>query len=148
MDISFCELTRRDLDEVMSIEVGSEPNTWTRKVFWKKLRDSMTRATALSVDGETRGFTVCSMEGLSCHLLNIAIAPDWRRKGLGTAALQEVESFAREKSLVEICFEVRESNLPAQMLYKKLGYEAVDILRSHYGDDDAYRMRKAIYLEG
>lgn len=148
MDITFSDLTRQDLDDVMRIEADSQPNAWSRKIFWQKLKESMTRARALRVDGETRGFTICTAEGLSCHLLNIAIAPEWRRQGLGTAALQDVEEFAREKTLVEIRFEVRESNLAAQMLYKKLGYEAIDILHCHYGNDDAYRMRKAIYLEG
>ena len=147
MDISFSELTRRDLDEVMAIEAECGPNAWDRKTFWKKLKDPMIRSVALQVDGETRGFTICAAEGLTCHLLNIAIAPEWRRKGLGTLAIQDVEKFARTKTLVEIAFEVRESNLAAQMLYKKLGYEAVDILRAHYGNDDAYKMRKAIYLE-
>ncbi len=147
MDITFTDLTRRDLDDVMRIEAEAEPHCWSRKVFWQKLKEPLTRARALKVDGETRGFTVCSAEGLSCHLLNIAIASAWRRKGLGTSALKDVEDFARQKTLVEIRFEVRESNLAAQMLYKKLGYEAIDILHAHYGTDDAYRMRKAIYLD-
>ena len=147
MDISFTDLTRHDLDDVMCIEAESEPNGWSRKVFWQKLKEPMTRARALQVDGETRAFTVCAAEGLSCHLLNIAVAPEWRRQGLGTAALKDVEDFARQKTLVEIRFEVRESNLAAQMLYKKLGYEAIDILHAHYGNDDAYRMRKPIYLD-
>lgn len=147
MNISFCELTRRDLDEVMAIEAGCASERWDRKTFWRKLKDPMTRSVSLQVDGEMRGFTICAAEGLTCHLLNIAIAAEWRRKGLGTLAIQDVENFARKKTLVEIAFEVRESNLAAQMLYKKLGYEAVDILRAHYGNDDAYKMRKAIYLE-
>ena len=147
MDILFDDLTRRDLDQVMRIEASAEPNAWSRKIFWNKLREPMTRATKVIVDGELCGFTICASEGLSCHLLNIAVAPECRRKGVGTAALRNVEAFARENTLVEICFEVRESNLPAQMLYKKLGYEAVDILRGHYGLDDAYKMRKAIYID-
>lgn len=107
----------------------------------------MTRGVVLQVDGETRGYTVCMSEGLACHLLNIAIDPEWRRQGLGTAAIRDIEDFARKKNLIEVCFEVEESNLPAQMLYKRLGYEAVEILRAHYGDDDGYLMRKAIHLE-
>ena len=147
MDISFNKLTRRDLDEIMSIEADSQPDAWNRKAFWKILKNPMTRAATIQVDGETLGFTICVAEGLSCRLLNIAIATAWRRKGLGTAALQDVEAFARKKALVEICFEVRESNLAAQMLYKKLGYEAIDIMRGYYGDDDGYRMRKPIYID-
>lgn len=147
MNVSFSDLTRRNLDEVMLIESECEPHAWDRKTFWRKLKDPMIRSVALQVDGETRGFTICAAEGLTCHLLNIAIAPEWRRKGLATLAIQDVENFARHKTLVEIAFEVRESNLAAQMLYKKLGYEAIDILRAHYGDDDAYKMRKPIYLE-
>ena len=131
----------------MGIESASAPDAWSRKTFWGKLNDPLVRGVVLEVEGEARGFSVCSSEGLSCHLLNIAIHPEWRRKGLGTLAIRDLEDFARKRTLIEIFFEVRESNLPAQMLYKKLGYEAVEILRSHYGNDDAYLMRKLIHLE-
>lgn len=147
MDITFRQLTRRDLDEVMKIEEASQPDAWTRKAFWAKLRNPLSRAAMLEADGEPSGFSICMTEGLSCHLLNFAVAPDSRRKGLGTALLKNLEEYARKQTLIEIYFEVRESNLPAQMLYKKLGYEAVEILRGHYGDDDGYLMRKPIFLE-
>ncbi len=145
MDLTFRKLTRRDLETVMTIESSSHPNAWPRKVFWNYLKSPMTRAVMLEVDKAPRAFTIASVEGLSCHLLNIAVAPEWRRKGLATAAIDDLENYARQKTLVEIYFEVRESNLPAQMLYKKLGYSAVDILRGHYGNDDGYRMRKPIF---
>ena len=147
MDVTFRKLTRRDLDVVMDIEEQCKPNAWGRKVFWSRLRDPLTRARILEVRGKPRAFSVCAPEGLSCHLLNLAVDPEWRRKGLAVAALEDVETYARRQDLTELHLEVRESNLPAQLLYRKVGFEAVEILHAHYGSDDAYLMKKAVFLE-
>ncbi|RLT11063.1 MAG: ribosomal-protein-alanine N-acetyltransferase RimI, partial [Planctomycetota bacterium] len=50
----------------------------------------------------------------------------------------------------EIVLEVRESNLAAQLFFKKMGFKAVLVLRSHYDDTDeaAYVMRFALHEEG
>jgi len=73
-------------------------------------------------------------------LANIAVAPAWRRRGVGRLALQHVEREARRRSAARIELHVHESNLVAQRLYRAMGYRAVQILRRGFGSEDAYRM--------
>ena len=65
------------------------------------------------------------------YIANIAVLPAWRRKGWGEALLRYLIDYAREEKLSFLTLEVRRSNLPAQALYRKLGFEVVGV-RQHY----------------
>ena len=56
------------------------------------------------------------------YITNIAVFPEYRKMGVGTALLQHLFDFAKEKELAFISLEVRESNSNAISLYKKLGF--------------------------
>jgi ribosomal protein S18 acetylase RimI-like enzyme len=58
--------------------------------------------------------------------------------------LLAVENIAWAWGLARVELEVHESNLAAQLLYRRSGYRAVEILRGYYGSEDAYRMTKAV----
>jgi ribosomal-protein-alanine N-acetyltransferase len=67
-------------------------------------------------------------------------------------AIQERDEARREKEeagvpLGEIYLEVEETNLPAQLLYKKMGYRATKVLRNYYPalHEDGYRMVRKVY---
>ena len=95
------------------------------------------------------GFFLVLLAGDHLHHANLAVAPDERRKGIATLALQKIENIAWAYGLPRVELEVRETNLAAQLLYRRNGYRAVDILRSYYPDQDAYRMTKdVLHLPG
>jgi ribosomal protein S18 acetylase RimI-like enzyme len=56
------------------------------------------------------------------HIVTINVAPKFRRKGVATKLLQEIESFLKQRSITQIRLEVREDNNPALKLYNKLDY--------------------------
>ena len=62
------------------------------------------------------------------ELLNLVVAPEFRRKGLARALLQELLS-ALPASLY---LEVRESNQAARTLYKSMGFQEVNIRPEYY----------------
>ena len=103
----------------------------------------------LEREGRCVGFFLVLLAGDHLHLANLAVAPDERRKGIATLALQKIENIAWAYGLPRVELEVRETNLAAQLLYRRNGYRAVDILRSYYPDQDAYRMTKdVLHLPG
>ncbi len=84
--------------------------------------------------GGTRFFVaVCGNKvlgyiGISCildegYITNVAVLPNYRKKGVGTALLKKVFGLARELSLSFVSLEVRESNNSAISLYEKLGFK-------------------------
>lgn len=142
------ELCVQDREAVLRIEAASFPDAWTARILDAVLAQEGVSVHVLERARTCVGFFVVARERGRLHLLNLGVAPEARRTGLGTRALAAVEKIAWAYGLPTVVLEVRETNLAAQLLYRSNGYRAVEIVRAYYGDQDAYRMTKSIPLPG
>ncbi|RLI77212.1 ribosomal-protein-alanine N-acetyltransferase [Archaeoglobales archaeon] len=93
------------------------------------------------VGGKVIGYIVTMDMGVDSKIMSFAVKKEFRRRGIGSMLLKEVIRRCIEKGKQRILLEVRVSNFAAQELYKKNGFETVDILPSYYSDgEDAYLM--------
>jgi len=76
------------------------------------------------------------------HISTLAVAPAWRRRGLGEFLLWSMLKRAASMSAFEATLEVRVSNHAAQNLYRKYGFVVVGRRRRYYQDnnEDAWIM--------
>ena len=76
-----------------------------------------------------------------CHILNLAIHPDWQGRGLGRKLMNRLLGLARQHQADTAFLEVRESNEAALALYRSMGFNEVGLRRSYYpalgGREDA-----------
>lgn len=137
-------MTVHDLDEVMKIERASFPKPWTRGMFESELRNPVSFSYALKVypeDKEELGaYTVFWVVHGEAHILNIAVNPKWRGKGLATRLLEVMIETMKRNLVYEVFLEVRRSNTVARNLYAKFGFKEVFERRNYYGDEDAIVM--------
>lgn len=131
-----------DIEAMLAIERHSFPSAWAPDVLRRFLENPLTIARVVESSGRVVAFFMVAFDAPRLHLLNIAVARAWRRRGLGTLALAEVERIAVRHGCDSVDLEVRESNLAAQLFYQRAGFRAVEILRGYYGDEDGYLMRK------
>ena len=92
------------------------------------------------------GFLVASCAGPEWELENLAVAPEFRRRGLGRRLTGELLRQARAQAAASIFLEVRESNVAARQLYEDSGFCATG-RRSGYYDaprEDAVLLRLEI----
>ena len=77
-------------------------------------------------------------------MMNVAVHPDHRRKGIAEALVTALEAALREKGSQCLTLEVRDSNVPAIALYEKLGFAQVGLRRNYYRNpkEDARILRK------
>ncbi|WP_298817628.1 GNAT family N-acetyltransferase [Chloroflexus sp.] len=66
-------------------------------------------------------------------IADVAVAPEWRRRGVARALLQRVEDDARRRGLAYLGLYVRENNHGARALYERLGFQALHLRRSFVG---------------
>jgi len=78
------------------------------------------------------------------HILTIDVSPSHRRRGVGQMLLQEMEKIFVQKSVQACLLEVKESNVAAISLYRKLGYEEIGRLENYYGKTDGIYLRKIL----
>lgn len=154
MELKIAPLMLADLDEVMRIERLSFPNPWTRGMFESELKNPVSSAFAARPPGNGQGEGIQTPQGAGgiiaycvfwivqgeAHILNLAVDPEWRRKGVAFTLLQTVLDFMRPRTVFEVFLEVRTSNIAARRLYKGLGFREAYIRKKYYGDEDAIVM--------
>jgi ribosomal-protein-alanine N-acetyltransferase len=120
-----------DIDKVMVIERASYQFPWTRGNF-RDCIESGYYARVLVEAGVMAGYVVMSMGAGEAHVLNICVAPERQRQGLGRALLHHLEQVALENSVDMMLLEVRVSNQPAIRLYDSMGFNELGQRRNYY----------------
>lgn len=141
--IQGCEPT--DLPAVLAIECASYPRPWTELQFQQELDATYSRVDLLLSQGELAGYICYWLAAGEMHILNVATAPDFRRKGVARRLLEHVFTQARAINADSACLEVRAGNLAAIALYREFGFNDDCIRRGYYGDgEDALLMSCAL----
>lgn len=143
-----------DLPAVLAIEeMVFGDDAWPHSFFARDLANDHAAYVVLElvpedeepVEAELAGYAGYWLLEDEANLMNIAVAPAWQGRGLGEYLL--LETLARmEAQGAAICtLEVRVSNMRAQALYRKLGFEVVGRRRRYYQDngEDALLMSTA-----
>jgi len=130
-----------DVGEVHQIDVLSFSLPWTERSFRFELTENPTAqlwvAELLQPEGKSRiiGMMVIWLIIDEAHIGSIAIHPDFRQQGIGKKLLLVGLIEASRKGAVQATLEVRRGNLPAQTLYRQLGFSVVGV-RPHYYRDN------------
>lgn len=138
-----------DLAALLRIE---ERSFATDRLSQRSFRYLLSRANAATLveedgNGEIRGYAmVLFSRGTSlARLYSIAVDPDHRGKGLGTALLRAAEDAARARDAAYMRLEVRVDDPATQALYRREGYRKFAVQHHYYDDDvDAIRMEKTL----
>ena len=120
-----------DLDQVMAIENEVYAQPWTRGNFCDSLAAGY-HCRIMELSGEVVGYSVVSTGAGEAHLLNLSIAAQWQRRGLGRELLRFMIELAREVFVHKIYLEVRPSNFAGRRLYAAAGFAEVAARRGYY----------------
>ena len=109
---------------------------WSREDFARDLNDNIL-STYLVAEADSMiiadvGIWVVLDE---CHIMTIAVEPDWQKQGIGTMLMLEILRYAREAGATSYTLEVRRSNKAAIALYEKFGFTISGYRRSYYEDN-------------
>ncbi|MFN2371338.1 MAG: ribosomal protein S18-alanine N-acetyltransferase [Candidatus Krumholzibacteriia bacterium] len=136
----------RDLAAIEGIERASFTDPWSRDALsGELLADGLRLPLAAELDGRVCGFLMAWRVVDQLHVLNVAAAPEARRRGVGTALLREAARRALADGLVELTLEVRDSNLGARDFYLRHGFAETGRRPCYYADngEDAVIMTAA-----
>ena len=130
--------TIEDLPQsILPIERASQPHPWSEKAFLAELDNPVSEiAVASDQEGNVVGFLVTWQVLDEVHLLNVAVAPEHRRRGIGRWLVRQVLERALDEKATWVSLEVRVSNAAAIALYDSLGFVLVGRRRNYYTDND------------
>ena len=133
----------QDMPEVLDIERNSFECVWTEEDFLQCLRQRNCIGMVAIYNYRVVGFMIYELHKSKLHVLNFAVDPAFRRQAIGCQMVEKLIDKLSNQRRNEIALEVRESNIGAQLFFRKMGFKATLVLRGHYDDtnEDAYLMR-------
>ena len=126
--------TVEELDAILAIEEASFTNPWTHAMYLAELEHPDTSFFYLARDpeGTVAGFCSCWRVLDELHINNLAVWPDRRRAGVGSALLAHTLREGARLGAVRALLEVRASNGEARALYERFGFSVSGIRRGYY----------------
>jgi len=136
-------MIRRDMPEVLDIESEGFEFPWLEEDFIRCLRQRNCIGMVAEYEDRVVGFMIYELHKNRIHVLNFAVADDYRRRGVGSQMVAKLIAKLSSQRRSRIVLEVRETNLTAQLFFRENGFRAVSVLRAYYEDtpEDAYLMQ-------
>lgn len=132
-DLELGPLRYGDLPAVLEIERASFQAPWSLGMFATELAKASTIRMAARSGDDLIGYLICSRYADAWHLMNVAVAPAWRRRGIGAQMVREL--IGRLGAGARVTLEVRESNRVAIRMYEGLGFRAAGLRPGYYPDN-------------
>lgn len=138
----FRPMNIADLDEVMAIERVAFRFPWSMGFFRQELQVACARSILAETDGKIVGYILFWMLPGAVDIHNIAVHPDYRRRGIARILLGRVVEHAKSQDITRVLLEVRKSNYAAQKLYEAMGFLTTGVRKGYYSDngEDAFAM--------
>lgn len=124
-----------DLNEVLRLDHRCFHSPWTRTAFAAELANRAAYYLKASIEHQIVGFGGEWILLGEAHITTLAVAPEWRRQKIGEQLLIALLEEAIRRKAFLATLEVRESNLIAQNLYRKYGFQPRTIRRNYYTDN-------------
>ncbi|HUM10186.1 MAG TPA: ribosomal protein S18-alanine N-acetyltransferase [Myxococcaceae bacterium] len=132
-------MTSADLPRVMEIEQVAFRNPWSRDLLARELGHDWSTILVAEEPGARGmtllGFVIFWVVHDELHVLNVATAPEHRRRGVARAVLQAALDVGRQRRCTLTTLEVRRSNAAALELYRSFGFRPVGIRPNYYVDE-------------
>jgi ribosomal-protein-alanine N-acetyltransferase len=146
-DLLVEPMVESDFDEVLAIDVAAfQEARAERDARANSLREELVRSwsrifVARGGLGAVTGYLVFWHVADEAHVINVAVAPAERRRGVGRALVHALLAYAREHAIVKVLLEVRAGNTAAIGLYRSLGFTEFNVRSRYYPDgEDAVEM--------
>lgn len=142
-------MTPADLEDVIQIESLSFPSAWARSYFLHEIRNNKNAHPIVLKSGEDSrvvAFAICWLLPHEVHITNLAVHPDFRKRGYATLLVHHLLDVGRLNQCSIAALEARISNRTALRLYLSLGFRIAGVAPHYYDNngEDAYILRKEI----
>jgi [ribosomal protein S18]-alanine N-acetyltransferase len=126
-----------DLPQVINIAHLSFSSPWSRSSFLQEFDNSFSRMLVVENNDQVTGYLCCWCVADEVHVLNVAVHPGYRRRGIARGLMEEILLEARKEKAKTVSLEVRKGNLAAVSLYHHLGFHQIGVRRRYYenGED-------------
>jgi len=136
MDYKIMPMKSDDIDEVLQLERMCFPVPWSREAFRMEVEQNQCAKYYVVREKDSLiGYGGMWLILDEAHITNIAVHPQYRRRGVGRLIMQTLMRTAANLNIERMTLEVRVSNEGAISLYKSLGFEEGGIRKGYYSNN-------------
>lgn len=135
-----------DVAAIAELEKACFSDPWSYDSIASELVNPLSYWLVAEVDGVVAGYVGSQSVLDAADMMNIAVSPDYRRRGIGQALVNELVAYLSQNKVIALLLEVRVSNEPAITLYERMGFEQVGRRPNYYRNprEDALILRKEL----
>jgi [ribosomal protein S18]-alanine N-acetyltransferase len=124
------------LAEICELEPRCYPSPWSADLIRGEFLNEVSYRLGLTMDWNVVGYSFSHFLKPELHLLNLAVAPEYRCRGYGKYLLCNLLLRAAREGVTKVLLEVRSSNYIARKLYSSLNFRTVGVRRNYYQDNN------------
>ena len=134
-NLTLKKLDKEDVNGLYEVSSLSLKETWSLGSIEQELSNKFARYIVCKDGDKVIGFIGAWLIASEGQITNLAVHPDYRKKGIGKKLMKSLISSLKEEDCNAITLEVRESNTVAKNLYKNLGFLSEGIRKNFYEDN-------------
>ncbi len=134
-EVLIVRATAGDLEDILRLEQVSFSAPWTRKMILAELEGNPFASFWVArkgPDGEIQAYICYWVVFEELHLMNLAVSPPCRRKGVARALVHHALEDGQRRGARRAILEVRASNTAALSMYRGLGFHQVAVRAGYY----------------
>ena len=137
-----------DVKAIAELETICFSDPWSENSIASELENRLSCWLVAEEQGRVVGYVGSQSVLDGADMMNLAVAPEFRRQGIGEALVNTLVSHLQQKGIIALLLEVRASNAPAIALYQGLGFTQVGRRPRYYRNprEDALIMRKELAI--
>lgn len=135
--VDICEMRSQHVDEVYRISKEAFPLPWAKEELIRETTNPNALNLVALYEERVIGYVQCWYTLDSADIINVAVAPEYKRQGVGHRLIRDLILHLKERNVENVFLEVRVSNLPAQKLYRSMGFISLSRRERYYvnGED-------------
>lgn len=134
-NLTLKKLDKEDVNGLYEVSSLSLKETWSLGSIEQELSNKFARYIVCKDGDKVIGFIGAWLIASEGQITNLAVHPDYRKKGIGKKLMKSLISSLKNEDCNAITLEVRESNTVAKNLYKSLGFLSEGIRKNFYEDN-------------
>lgn len=144
MEIRFMQA--EDISAIAELEKVCFSDPWSENSIASELDNELSCWLVAIEEGKLAGYVGSQTVLDGSDMMNIAVAPEYRRKGIAEALVVALVAELKKRKSICLLLEVRASNIPAITLYEKLSFVQVGLRKNYYRNpkEDALILRKEL----
>lgn len=144
-NIQILKMDVNDIDDALLLEESHNIHILSKNILEKDLKETNNHYLIAKQNNEILGYIGISYIIDTADIISIVVSKKHTKKGIASLLLNNIFEFCKLNNISKIMLEVRETNIPAQNLYLKHGFEKISERKNYYdGKENAYIMEKKI----